>query len=278
MMDAQEGRCLEVVGEVHHSAIAHKLGIRQDGYMLPEFHPAERSVVFDHGPRTLQEHIALAVNGASLTTRDAGAGDFMAEAWGRTGDRSKMTPFNDAAIRRIDKFLVDRFGSAGAFTDFIEPQWGIAQPYAEKLLIPQARVLDPTSQDVGFKINGLRVEGREAPMIHFTAVGGVKGEEELVAAEDCRAFVAIDGAGKHRDIDAPINKVEVAGGKATIEFSLPYKRIMDWMDNVDLGELSFEASLMVASRVGFDDFKRLFKEARNRVHAWKKDVKSFVCV
>ena len=279
LMDAQEGRCIEVLGEVHHSSIANSVGVRQDAYMLPEFHVDRRDLVFDYGPKTLREQIAASLNSQGMSTRDSGAGDFIAEAWGRATQRGKRTPFNAEAVRKIDDFLLQRFGSAGAFIDFVEPQWGTAAPHATELLIPQARVLDPTEREVQFGIKSLKVSMLDAaPMISFSASGSVPGAKDLIARENCRVSVAIGADGRMRDLDASIKSIEAAGERATINFELPYARVMKWMDGTDLAELDFRASLLVAGDVGFDDFKRLFKVARNRMQAWKQDVKTFVNV
>jgi len=279
MLEARKGQCFEVVGEPHHSGIAAKLGISQDGMYLPEFHVDKRALVFDGTASTLQGVMQEAARTQARTNRDHVPANFAAEAWARAGAAAQRDPFNSRALEKLDRYLTERFGTAENLIDFVEPQWGLASGHCRDLLSPEAQTaMGAEERAVTFGIRELSVESttKAGKVIHIVAGGTAPGRVATGDGALSRVEVMVDSAGQRKLLDATAEKVESRGSETNIHFSVPYQRVIGWMDTVDLAELKFNARLVLASEVDFDAFKRLFKEARYRRAAWKEPVESFV--
>ena len=274
LLESRKGEILESVGEIHHSAIAQKLGVSGDNFIKPEFITNERRLLFDGSIQRLPELMKNAARSSELSDRDAGAGNFLGDAWQRSAAKD-TTAFNSTVLRKLDSFLLKRFGTAEAFIDFVEPQWGVASEHARALLDTQVPIESAKPESLDFSITSLSVDSPfgKPTIIRLGAQGLIEGTGAFTR-EDCKVGLVVDQAGQKMQLDAAIEKLDVKqfGGdkaSASIEFALPYDRIMHWFDTIDLSTLMFNATLVVNGHVGFDEFKALFKQARNRVQAWK---------
>lgn len=256
LWQCESGEIFDHPGEVHHATIAETCGVEQDSFLLPEFHLGERRLDFD-GKRWGEVY--------GTNPRDR----LDAYSW-----LNRTHGWTNKSLDKLNRYLVKHFGTADALMEFVEPQWEQAQGSCIETLkagvwvpaeppksgLPELR-LDDTVQDwqVMFDNAWDNIPVSD-PLVNVLTVA----RPSMITIR-C-SVTAI----KSLDIVAPFELVMSMKGVESRSGRLAVR-----VAEVDNDEARIEA-LQVAEfvpppHIEFDEWKQLFREARNRVECWQED-------
>ncbi|MFA5054290.1 MAG: hypothetical protein WC565_09540 [Parcubacteria group bacterium] len=259
LWQCESGEIFDQPGEVHHSAIAETCGVSQDRFLLPEFHLAERRLDFD--------------------------GKGWADVYG-TNPRDRLDAYNwlnrthgwtNKGLDKLNRYLVKHFGTADALMEFVEPQWEQAQRSCIETLKkgvwvpaePQKSGLPELRLDS--KTKDWKVDHRRDMIDATTSTTGIPFRQYIAGPleVDIRCQLgAIDGIDLLQgefELVMCLDGQEVRSGALGV-------RCVELVDNgiVHIAALQVTSSLP-PPRIEYDEWKELFREARNRVECWQED-------
>lgn len=256
LWQCESGEIFDLPGEVHHSAIAVGCGVDQDRFLLPEFRLAERRLDFD--------------------------GKGWADVYGthpREGDDflfDRHVQWTNKGLDKLNRYLVKHFGTADALMEFVEPQWEQAQRSCIETLkkgvwvpaepqksgLPELR-LDSKTQD-------WKVDHRRSALDVNVSVTGIPFRQYIAGPLEVSIrcpLRLISGIDLLKD---EFELVVVMDGQEARSGALGARCV----ELIDGGMVRIEALQVVSpppSHIEFDEWKELFREARNRVECWQED-------
>ena len=261
LWQCESGEISDQPGEVHHSAIAVGCGVEQDKFLLPEFRLAERRLDFD---------------GQSWPQVYGSNPRLDGPEWLSGWQNPKWT---NRGPDKLNRYLVKHFGTADALMEFVEPQWEQAQRSCIETL--KAGVWVPASPPksslpelrLDDTMRGWQVNRTSPPPIDITT-----------SSDRVQRYMAIVGMDSF-DIRCPVTAIKSLNIGQIFELVVIAKGVesrsgplgLHGAEAIDGGMACLEAyqSLPIdvefPPRIEYDEWKGLFREARNRVECWQED-------